>query len=664
MSDHGHGVEIAFIIIALAIISTNASSSSFRRMDAASNHDYRLASFAFPPNMIPMRVFAPLYVSRKDRYSRTIFNRSPDDSSMGNNNRRWEDDARPFSVGKPRGDDDYDGRTHRPTPDVTTMTTSSTGGDYDLYDRQMREEGRRDYREGRINQSREWSQNQEFDYRDDYNDVGSLEGGVGSGIEDGYYNNRPYLDRDSSYDFDMRQQQQYDDGYAQIRKSRYPRRGPPLSQLIRRKNEASPSSSRIVGELYTDNFRRDGGSNSEKFRRGPIRDRSGREYDVDLDDEEDYYDYTSYNGRGDADGSRSSSYDRWDQSGQQSDRSTSFRGSRWQDTDDFMRTGGDSRSPGQLVNSGREIAFNRSRSGLIRDSSNKKNLNRWQRDDASSSSLISSSAFSVGRRGVDETDFRRRGKQQLQQYGRDIAFDRNRPQQYGTNNDMSIGDNYYKERQDQLFETKSTTFGQIRRVPTPPSQSRHQQQNSLNRLQMDSDNDMIRNEQLQQQKSETVQQRRRKNDRLVTTRQDKKPLVKQMMDGFTDLFTDKTSTSSSTSNTSEEERVTRVLLSDARRCLLADPVIRDALGGGGRGGGENITLGKIYSRSYTSTMVNGQTRSRVQLTFPIYVGNSSSRSSRDEGGITGQGTVIANQDGITRLQVHVDGRIVDVPCNR
>jgi hypothetical protein len=116
---------------------------------------------------------------------------------------------------------------------------------------------------------------------------------------------------------------------------------------------------------------------------------------------------------------------------------------------------------------------------------------------------------------------------------------------------------------------------------------------------------------------------------------------------------------SSTSNTSEEEVVTRVLLSDARRCLLADPVIRNVLGGGGRGGGEKLTLGKIYSRSYTSTMVNGQTRSRVQLTFPINTGNSS--SSR---GITGQGTLIANQDGITRLQVDVDGRIVDVPCNR
>ena len=74
----------------------------------------------------------------------------------------------------------------------------------------------------------------------------------------------------------MRRRQQEplydDDDYAQMRKSRYPRRileppTMPLSQLIRRKNEASSSlSSRIVGELYTDNSRQGGGSNSENFR--------------------------------------------------------------------------------------------------------------------------------------------------------------------------------------------------------------------------------------------------------------------------------------------------------------------------------------------------------------------------------------------------------------
>ena len=42
---------------------------------------------------------------------------------------------------------------------------------------------------------------------------------------------------------------------------------------------------------------------------------------------------------------------------------------------------------------------------------------------------------------------------------------------------MSIGDNYYKERQDQLFETKSTTFGQIRCVPT-----RHRRCDNSNRI--------------------------------------------------------------------------------------------------------------------------------------------------------------------------------------
>jgi hypothetical protein len=108
----------------------------------------------------------------------------------------------------------------------------------------------------------------------------------------------------------------------------------------------------------------------------------------------------------------------------------------------------------------------------------------------------------------------------------DIAFERNSPQQYGTNNDLSIGDNYYKERQDQIFETKSTTFGQMHRVP-PPSQTRQQQQNGLNRLQMDSDNDMIQKEQSQQQQSETVpQQRQRKNDH------DKIKTISQTNDGW------------------------------------------------------------------------------------------------------------------------------------
>ena len=303
---------------------------------------------------------------------------------------------------------------------------------------------------------------------------------------------------------------------------------------------------------------------------------------------------------------------------------------------------GDSWSPGQLVNSGREIAFNRSRSGLIRDSSNKKNLNHWQRDDASSSSLISSSDFSVGTRGFEETDFWRWGERQQLQYLLDIAFERNSPQQYGTNNDLSIGDNYYKERQDQIFETKSTTFGQMHRVP-PPSQTRQQQQNGLNRLQMDSDNDMIQKEQSQQQQSETVpQQRQRKNDH------DKIKTISQTNDGWF--------------HQSFWQNIHVVVLIQHERggacnegttfwCTVVPSCwpSNQALGGGGRGGGENITLGTISSRSYTST---------------INVGNSSSMSSRDERDITGQGALIANEDGITRLQVDVDGRIVDVPCNR
>ena len=118
--------------------------------------------------------------------------------------------------------------------------------------------------------------------------------------------------------------------------------------------------------------------------------------------------------------------------------------------------------------------------------------------------------------------------------------------------------------------------------------------------------------------------------------------VKQMIDGISNLIMDR-------SNTSEEERVTEVLLSDARQRLVADPAVKGALGGGDN---ISIVLGKTYSRSYTSTMVNGRTRSREQIAFPV------TGTIRGGSIITGQGTLIANQDGITRLEVEVDGRVI------
>jgi hypothetical protein len=108
-----------------------------------------------------------------------------------------------------------------------------------------------------------------------------------------------------------------------------------------------------------------------------------------------------------------------------------------------------------------------------------------------------------------------------------------------------------------------------------------------------------------------------------------------MMDGISNLIMDR--------STNEEERITKVLLSDAQRFLIADPAIGNVLG-------DKITLGKTYSRSYTSTMVNDVSRSRIQIAFPI---TGSVR-------VTGQGTLIANQDGITSLEVDVDGRVYDV----
>ena len=199
------------------------------------------------------------------------------------------------------------------------------------------------------------------------------------------------------------------------------------------------------------------------------------------------------------------------------------------------------------------------------------------------------------------------------------------------------GDDYYKERQSQLFETKSNTFGQ--RVGGSRTMSQQQQQ--------------------QQQQSGSNQTRQYAGPGRGREQQPRMPggprpppkqkpfrnngleTVKDMMDGISNLIMDR--------STNEEERITKVLLSDARRFLVADPGVVDVLGGGGK-----ITLGKTYSRSYTSTMVNDMTRSRVQISFPIAGGN----------GISGQGTLVANQDGITRLEVDVGGRVIDVPVVR
>ena len=97
-----------------------------------------------------------------------------------------------------------------------------------------------------------------------------------------------------------------------------------------------------------------------------------------------------------------------------------------------------------------------------------------------------------------------------------------------------------------------------------------------------------------------------------------------------------------------DRRSTRALLADARDCLLSDPAVRNLVGESR----EDIVLGKPYSQSSSKTMVNGVTRSRLQLIIPI------------SGSVaTGRVRLVADQDGITLLEVEVGGRVVKVPLD-
>jgi len=96
---------------------------------------------------------------------------------------------------------------------------------------------------------------------------------------------------------------------------------------------------------------------------------------------------------------------------------------------------------------------------------------------------------------------------------------------------------------------------------------------------------------------------------------------------------------------SQEQKSTKALLADARDCLLADPAVRTKIG-------TSITLGKPFSQSSSKSMVNGVTKSRLQLIIPI---------SGSDG--TGRLRLLANQDEIVLLEVDVGGRVFGVPLD-
>ena len=102
----------------------------------------------------------------------------------------------------------------------------------------------------------------------------------------------------------------------------------------------------------------------------------------------------------------------------------------------------------------------------------------------------------------------------------------------------------------------------------------------------------------------------------------------------------------SKSSSLEEDRITKVLLADARSYIISDNSLRNILG-------NSISIGEVYTRSYSSTMVNGTNRSRCQIAFEV-IGS--------RGG--GKGTLIANQEDIIKLDVDIGNDLIEVNVRR
>ena len=96
----------------------------------------------------------------------------------------------------------------------------------------------------------------------------------------------------------------------------------------------------------------------------------------------------------------------------------------------------------------------------------------------------------------------------------------------------------------------------------------------------------------------------------------------------------------------QDQQSMKALLSDASDFLLNDVALRNVLG-------TNIELGTPFSKTSSSTMVNGITKSRLELIIPV----SGTQN-------TGRVRLVANQDGITQLELDVGGRIINVPLDK
>ena len=316
------------------------------------------------------------------------------------------------------------------------------------------------------------------------------------------------------------------------------------------------------------------------------------------------------------------------------------------DTDDLMGRGVEEEEGYDYNNNNRrEVAFNQSRyvppfTPPIKKNSNNKQQQVTKRRPSSptldvtppsqSKSIPNKQSSPTFTYQNEKDDYRKRGEQQSQRYDREIAF--------GNRDDTN---NQFQERRKSSLETKSTTFGQQQNKPRSQEvrmmqqqQQQQQQQQPLQQQQYNNSGGMqrpvdpqTRHQQQQQQVEQQRQspqptrgftkqlksvqkpqqyntQRRSNNDRENTNEE---PLWKQIINSganFVDQLTGNNNNydeqirnrSSSSKSSSEEDRITRVLLADARSYLMSDTTIRNIFG-------DTIKCDEIISRSYTSTMI-------------------------------------------------------------
>lgn len=97
----------------------------------------------------------------------------------------------------------------------------------------------------------------------------------------------------------------------------------------------------------------------------------------------------------------------------------------------------------------------------------------------------------------------------------------------------------------------------------------------------------------------------------------------------------------------EQSKQAENLLEEARICLANDPILAEMLG-------EPLQVGQPFSQSSSTTVINGESSTRLQARFEVAGTN----------GTVGIATMEANDGEIRSLTVNVNGRIISVSSRR